>query len=63
MEPLIHESQHADENFERHEVEMLTPLLGENTIMACQSIKLMRFSLLIWFMTDRLIKYTGLSKF
>lgn len=61
MEPLIKESQHADENSERHEVEML--ILGENTIMACQSIKLMRFSLLIWFITDRLIKYNGLSKF
>lgn len=29
MQPLIHESHHADENSARHEVEMLTALLGK----------------------------------
>lgn len=38
MEPLIYESQQADENSERHEVEMRTPLLEKTTIAACQSI-------------------------
>lgn len=38
METLIHESQHADENSERHEVETLTPLLEKIKKMACQSI-------------------------
>lgn len=31
METLIHESQHADENSERHEVETLTPLLEKKS--------------------------------
>lgn len=38
MEPLIHESQHAEENSERHEVEMLTPSLDKNKITTCQSM-------------------------
>lgn len=38
MELLIHESQHADENSERHDVEMFTPSLEKNKIMACQSM-------------------------
>lgn len=38
MEALIHESQHADEYSERHEVKMLPPLLEKIRIMACQGI-------------------------
>lgn len=49
MEPLIYESQHADENSERHEVEMLTPLLEKITIMACQSINAFFITYLIYY--------------
>lgn len=30
MEILIYDYQHVDENFERHEVEMLTPFVDKN---------------------------------
>lgn len=49
MESLIHESQHADENSERHEVEMLTPLLEKIKIMACQSINAFFISYLVYY--------------
>lgn len=38
IETLIHESQHSDENSERHEVEMLTPLLDKSKITTCESM-------------------------
>lgn len=38
MEALIHESPHADEYSERHEEEMIPPLLEKIKIMACQGI-------------------------
>lgn len=38
IETLIDESQHGDENSERHEVEMLTTLLDKNKITTCQSM-------------------------
>lgn len=38
METFIQESKHADENSERHEVEMLTPLLDKNKITTFQSM-------------------------
>lgn len=37
METFIQESKHADENSERYEVEMLTPLLDKNKITTFQS--------------------------
>lgn len=49
METLIHESQHADENTERHEVEMLTPLLEENKIMTCQSMNAFIITYLVYY--------------
>lgn len=36
METLIHNSQHVDENSERHEVKMLTAFAEKN--MACQGM-------------------------
>lgn len=62
MEPLIHEISHAGENSERHEVEMLPPLLAKNKNMACQSMNAFRLLLLIMFITDRLQKYVGFFK-
>lgn len=37
-ETFIQESQHADKNSKRHEVEMLTPLLDKNKITTFQSM-------------------------
>lgn len=37
METLIYDYQHVDEYSERHEVEMLTPLLDKNKITTFQS--------------------------
>lgn len=38
MEALIHESQHADEYSERHELEMFPTLLEKIKIMSCKGI-------------------------
>lgn len=38
MKPLIHESQHAEENSERHEVEMITTCQSMNAFIITYSI-------------------------
>lgn len=55
IETLIHESQHADENSERHEVEMLTPLLDKNKITTCESMNsfIITYSSYYWPSTEK----------
>lgn len=61
IETLIHESQHADENSERHEVEMLTSLSDKNKITTCESMN--SFIITFQVITGRLQKYVSLFKF
>lgn len=52
MDTLIHDSQHLDENSERHEVKMLTAFAEKN--MACQGMNvcIISYKVYYWPSTD-----------